>query len=126
MLEAGRDVEVRTRVLSLRQTELEERLRTRARALEDTRPQMLVLTTSGQPDQATIRARDTRIAAPELAVSRYREQFKTLTARVAAPIRQVGERKKRPAAPKLSKGKPGRHAARRVSKTIRRTERARR
>jgi len=69
-----RDLEVRAHVLSLRESELEERLRTRERALEDTRQRVLALLASVQRDQATIRVRERRIGALETEVSEYRGQ----------------------------------------------------
>ncbi len=93
--EEQRRLEVRSHVLTLREAELDERLRSRERALEESREQLLQLMSAVQRDQATIRARDTRIAALQADVTSYRDQLKNVLARAVEKGRLLAERKKR-------------------------------
>jgi Plasmid replication region DNA-binding N-term len=90
-----RSLEVRSHVLTLREGELDERLRSRERALEESREQLLQLMSAVQRDQATIRARDTRIAALEADVASYRDQLKSVLARAVEKNRLLATGKKR-------------------------------
>lgn len=96
-------LEVRSHVLTLREAELDERLRSRERALEESREQLLTLMSAVQRDQATIRARDTRIAALESDVASYRDQLKNVIARTVEKSRLPAEGKKQRKAPKSEK-----------------------
>jgi Plasmid replication region DNA-binding N-term len=106
--EEQRRLEVRSHVLTLRESELDDRLRSRERALEESRDQLLTLMSAVQRDQATIRARDTRIGALEVDVARYRDQLKNLITRALEKNRLLAVRKKRqkPLKPKTLKRKP--------------------
>jgi Plasmid replication region DNA-binding N-term len=95
-----RRLEVRSHVLSLREAELDERLRSRERALEESREQLLNLMSAVQRDQATIRARDTRIAALQADVASYRDQLKSVLARAVEKSRHLAEGKKRQKSPR--------------------------
>jgi Plasmid replication region DNA-binding N-term len=99
--EEQRGLEVRSHVLTLREAELGERLRSRERALEESRDQLLDLMSAVQRDQTTIRARDTRIAALQADITSYRDQLKNVLARVVEKSRLLAERKKRQGSPKL-------------------------
>ena len=101
--EEQRRHEVRSHVLTLREAELDERLRSRERALEESREQLLQLMSAVQRDQATIRARDTRIAALETDIASYRDQLKNVLARAVERSRLLAERKKRQKTPKPEK-----------------------
>jgi chromosome segregation ATPase len=101
--EEQRRLEVRSHVLTLREAELDERLRSRERALEESREQLLQLMSVVQRDQATIRARDTRIAALETDVASHRDQLKNVLARAVEKSRLLAERKKRQKATKPEK-----------------------
>jgi predicted nucleic acid-binding Zn-ribbon protein len=87
----------------LREAELDERLRNRERALEESREQLLQLMSAVQRDQATIRGRDVRIAALETDVASYRDQLKNVLARAVEKGRLLAERKKRQKATKPEK-----------------------
>ena len=93
-------LEVRSHVLTLREAELDERLRSRERALEESREQLLTLMSAVQRDQATIRARDTRIAALQAEVGSFRDQLKNVLAGAVEKSRLRAERKKRQKTPK--------------------------
>ena len=56
-----------------------------------------------QRNQATIRARDVRIAALETEISSYRDQLKNVLARAAEKSRLLAEGKKRRKTPKSEK-----------------------
>jgi chromosome segregation ATPase len=101
--EEQRRHEVRSHVLTLREAELDERLRSRERALEESREQLLQLMSAVQRDQATIRARDTRIVALETDIASYRDQLKSVLARAVERSRLLAERKKRQKTPKPEK-----------------------
>jgi hypothetical protein len=101
--EEQRHLEVRSHVLTLREAELDERLRSRERALEESREQLLQLMSTVQRDQATIRARDTRTAALETDVSSYRDQLKNVLASAVEKSRLLAERKKQRKTPKPEK-----------------------
>jgi hypothetical protein len=119
-----RSLEVRSHVLSLREAELDERLRSRERALEESREQILQLMSAAQRDQATIRARDTRIAALETDVANYRNQLKSVLARAVEKSRLLAEGKKRRKTPKPAKPQrkiPKKHS--RIPRTKRRAKR---
>jgi septal ring factor EnvC (AmiA/AmiB activator) len=78
--ELSRTLDARAHVLTLREGELEQRLSERERALQETQEQLLQLLSAVQRDQATIRARDTRIAALEGELQRSRGQLKEVLA----------------------------------------------
>lgn len=101
--EEQRRHEVRSHVLTLREAELDERVRSRERALEESREQLLALMSAMQRDQATIRARDVRITALETDVASYRDQLKNVLARAVEKSRLLAERKKRRKTPKPEK-----------------------
>ncbi|MGA2189817.1 MAG: DNA-binding protein [Steroidobacteraceae bacterium] len=96
--EQSRDLEARAHVLSLRENELEQRLRERERALQESQDQMMQLMRAVQRDQATIRARDTRMVALEAEIERYRIQLKAVLARAVVRHRVHKRRKVTPAA----------------------------
>jgi hypothetical protein len=98
--------EVRSHVLTLREAELDERLRSRERALEESREQLLQLMSAVQRAQATIRARDTRIAALETDVSSYRDHLKNVLARAVEKRRLLGEGRKTRKSEKLKRKIP--------------------
>jgi septal ring factor EnvC (AmiA/AmiB activator) len=75
-------LEARAHVLTLREGELEQRLRERERALQESQEQMMQLMRAVQRDQATIRARDTRVLALEAETARYRGQLKAVLSRL--------------------------------------------
>ena len=118
-----RSLEVRSHVLSLREAELDERLRHRERALEESRGESLKLMSAVQRDQATIRARDTRIAALETEVANYRNQLKTVIARAVEKSWLLAKRKKRRATPKPAKMKRKIPRKRPIPRTQRRAKR---
>jgi hypothetical protein len=101
--EEQRSLEVRSHVLTLREAELDQRLLTRERALEESQEQLLQLMSAVQRDQATIRARDVRIAALETDVASCRDQLKNVLARAVEKSRLLAERKKRRKTPKPEK-----------------------
>ena len=121
--ETQRSLEVRSHVLTLREAELDERLRTRERALEESRQQLLQLMSAVQRDQATIRARDTRIAALETELSSYRDHLKNVLARAVEKRRLLEEGKKRRKAPKSEKLKRKIPKKRPIPRTKRRAKR---
>jgi hypothetical protein len=101
--EERRGLEVRSHVLTLREAELDARLRSRERALEESREQLLQLMSAMQRDQATIRARDTRIAVLEADVASYRDQLKSVLVRAVEKSHLLAERKRRRTTPKPEK-----------------------
>ena len=121
--ETQRSLEVRSHVLTLREAELDERLRTRERALEESREQLLQLMSALQRDQATIRARDTRIATLETEVSRYRDHLKIVLARAVEKRGLQEEGKKRRKTPQSEKLKRKIPNKRPIPRTKRRAKR---
>jgi hypothetical protein len=121
--EEQRSVEVRSHVLTLREAELDERLRSRERALEESREQLLQLMSAVQRDQATIRARNTRIAALETDVASYRDQLKNVLARAVEKRRLPAEGKKRRKTPKSEKLKRKNPKKRAIPRTKRQAKR---
>ena len=122
--EEQRNLAVRSHVLTLREAELDERVRSRERALEESREQLLQLMSAVQRDQATIRARDRRIAALETDVANYRNQLKSVLARAVEKSRLLAEGKKRRKTPKPAKPQrkiPKKHS--RIPRTKRRAKR---
>jgi septal ring factor EnvC (AmiA/AmiB activator) len=85
-------LDARAHVLTLREAELEQRLRERERALQESQDQMMQLMRAVQRDQATIRARDTRVLALEAEIARYRSQLKAVLARVVVQHRILKRR----------------------------------
>jgi chromosome segregation ATPase len=119
-----RSLEVRSHVLTLREAELDERLRNRERALEESREELLKLTSALRRNQATISARDTRIAALETDVADYRNQLKSVLARAVEKNRLLAEAKKRCKMPKPAKPQrkiPKKHSG--IQRTKRRAKR---
>jgi Plasmid replication region DNA-binding N-term len=76
--------ELRAQSFALRETEWDTAARARERALADSRAHLLLLTKTLGRDQATLRARDARIADLESQVDHYRRQITTLMAVVVA------------------------------------------
>jgi hypothetical protein len=77
--------EIRAHSLSLREKEWDAAARERERALADAREHLLLLSKSLGRDQATIQARDARIADLEAQIADYRQQMATLIAGAALP-----------------------------------------
>src|SRR6202051_4166431 len=76
--------ELRAQSFALRETEWDTAARGRERALADSREHLLLLTKTLGRDQATLRARDARIADLESQIEHYRQQISTLMAAVVA------------------------------------------
>ena len=111
-LSATEDLEVRSHVLSLREGELESRLRDRERDIEELRLQLRALNLTTRKDQATIDAQSRRLAELELQL--------VPRARVASPARKPRER------PKATGTRRAAKQARQSTSRPRKTSRARR
>jgi len=99
--EQAQRLELRAHVLSLREGELDQRLRERERALADTQTHLLSTLKRLDSDRATLRARDARIAHLEGVVENFRRQLATVIARAVTKHRALtpAKPKKRPAPP---------------------------
>jgi len=85
--EQAQRLKLRAHVLSLREGELDQRLRERERALADTQTHLLSTLKRLDSDRATLRARDARIAHLQSEIEDYRRQFATVVARAVAKHR---------------------------------------
>jgi len=91
--EIAAENEVRAHSLTLREREWETAARERERALADAREHLLLLSTSLSREQATVQARDARIADLEAQIGQFRQQIAGLLAgaiaRQRAPPRRA-------------------------------------
>jgi hypothetical protein len=78
--EIAAENEVRAHSLTLREREWETAARERERALADAREHLLLLSTSLSREQATVEARDARIADLEAQIGQFRQQIAGLLA----------------------------------------------
>jgi hypothetical protein len=89
--------EVRAQSFEMREREFETSARERERALADSRDHLLSTLRMLETDRATLRARETRIAALEAQVEDYRRQLRTVIERTVSRNRTLAARKPRPA-----------------------------
>jgi len=113
--------EVRAQSFSLREKEFETAARERERALADSRDHLLSTLRMLESDRATLRARESRIAALQAQVEDYRRQLAAVIARAVTRNRALLARKRRPANRPKPQTKPKRRVARK--KPARRTSR---
>jgi hypothetical protein len=85
--------ELRAQSFALRETEWDTAARARERALADSREHLLLLLKTLGRDQATLRARDARIADLESQIEQYRGQLTTLIGGAVAKNRARAQRK---------------------------------
>jgi hypothetical protein len=85
--------ELRAQSFALREAEWDTAARVRERALADSREHLLLLTKTLGRDQATLRARDSRIADLESQIEDYRRQIATLIGGAVARNRARARRK---------------------------------
>jgi hypothetical protein len=111
--------DVRAQSFEMREREFETAARERERALTDSRDHLLATLRMLESNRATLRARETRVAALEAQVEDYRRQLATVIARAATRNRTLAERKPRP----MDRPKPRVKAKRRATpkKSARRT-----
>ena len=102
--------EVRAQSFVLREKEYESAARERERALADSRNHLLATLKMLQSDRATLRARETRIAAHEAQLEDYRRQLALLMTRAVAKHQALLERSPRERASAKPKGAPKRRA----------------
>jgi len=89
-------IELRSHVLTLREGELESRLRDRERDKAVLEEQLKVLTPLLRQEQATREAQARRIADLEAQLEAHRRRLSTVITRVVAKHRAVAEKKRRP------------------------------
>ena len=103
--------EVRAQSFEMREKEFETAARERERALADSRDHLLSTLRMLESDRATLRTRETRIAALEAQVEDYRRQLATVIARAVTRNRTLAARKRRPG----NRPKPPRRRTHRAS-----------
>jgi hypothetical protein len=122
--EIAAENEVRAHSLTLRERQWETAARDRERALADAREHLLLLSTSLSREQATVQARDARIADLEAQIGQFRQQIAGLLAGAIArqrsaprraPAKSVeppARRRQSPALKRVKQDPPKRKAAR--------------
>ena len=89
--------EVRAQSFEMREKEFETAARECARALADSRDHLLSTLRMLESDRATLRARESRIAALEAQIEEYRRQLATVIKRAVTRNRALASRKPRAA-----------------------------
>jgi hypothetical protein len=133
--------DVRAQSLALREKEWDAAARARERALADSRDHLLLVMKTLRREQATIEARDARIADLEAQIEQYRQQIATLIASAIAknrgrslrrkagagplpPVHRASRAPRKKPLPKPARAKPG--AASRASRPLRKRKANRR